>query len=404
MSLSLAVISDIHVGKGSRAQDLCPAGLDKVDKQYVTKFLDFVQRRALRADYLLIPGDITDEAQPNEVETASNFVLAAAKALQIEATGVMVVPGNHDVDWKVLGLEDTTGVRRAQRYDPLRSTRFCFDPILCNGARSLLDQPYFRTWQYDDLLVCGYNSSHHDDPNKQHVGLLDPSHVESLRKALAGIPHDTRKVRLFLIHHHPIQYTNPAAEPLDQSILVNAEELRRILSEFHFDIVVHGHKHFPRFSTCSTEGTAEVAILCAGSFSAEIETRWSGVISNQFHLLTIDGRDSSDGVVQGNVKSWTYVSSRGWEPSNKMANGIPHIERFGSYVRPDKLKAYLRPILAKRFKVSDYAEWSVLAQRYQRLSHLRPEVIMVVLDELGRSMGFRRHGDDPDRMVLLKDG
>jgi hypothetical protein len=50
--LQLAVISDIHVGEGARAKDLCPAnapGRDtKPDDNYREKFLRFLKDKKLK--------------------------------------------------------------------------------------------------------------------------------------------------------------------------------------------------------------------------------------------------------------------------------------------------------------------------------------------------------------------
>ena len=123
--IKLAVISDIHAGEGARARDLCPTSVKTrtsiLDDDYQDKFFKFVSDNHLAADYLVLPGDVTHKAHPEEVQLASEFVVAAAKALSIKETNIIFVPGNHDVDWSVMSLPDATGLRRKQRYDPIRN-------------------------------------------------------------------------------------------------------------------------------------------------------------------------------------------------------------------------------------------------------------------------------------------
>ena len=410
--IHLAVISDIHVGDGARARDLCPeknskgvpsaAYTDQVDDRYQQKFIHFVRDRNITADYLLLPGDVTHEAQPDEVKIASGFVAAAAAALEVKRDNIIFVPGNHDVDWAVLKLADSTGLRSAQRYDPIRHKDFHFNEITRRGSGSLFEAPHFTVWNYDDLLAVGYNSSHHDHPDKQHFGLIDPAHAEELRKMLGGLQYSKTQLRLFLVHHHPLQYSSPTADAPDLSIMVNAEQLHHLLREFKFDILVHGHEHLPRFSTYSIEGSSEVAILCSGSFSVKIDTKWAGVVSNQFHLIKIEGRDEEEQLIFGHVESWSYYYAKGWVPSEAQYDGIPHIEPFGTYIRPGQLEALIRPIVESRLSSHDYVEWSWVLTQEPHLRHIRPEILVRVIDSLAAAGNFRRIHDTPAKIILLK--
>ena len=93
-TIKLAIISDIHVGLDARGKDLCPEPPDtprkdrskynlKIDDTYRQKFVEFVQRERITADYLVLPGDLTNQAKPQEVQLASEFILQAADALSV---------------------------------------------------------------------------------------------------------------------------------------------------------------------------------------------------------------------------------------------------------------------------------------------------------------------------------
>ena len=404
--LQLAVISDLHVGEGARAKDLCPAGAPsrdmKPDENYRERFLEFVQKHSLKADYLVLPGDVTDRAKPEEVKIASDFIEEARIKLGVEKENVVFVPGNHDVDWSVFETPDTTGVRRSQRYAPIRSENFGFNAIIARGNGCVFDAPHFTIWSDSNVMAVGYNSSHHDEPKKFHHGLIDATHIGQIRAALKAMPRNKEQLRLFLVHHHLLQYDDPTPTHPDTSIMVNSEQLQALLREFDFDILIHGHRHLPRFTTHSVNGSREVAILCAGSFSVEIDTRWTGSISNQFHLITVEGRDKEEHLITGEVESWSYNFVRGWVESDENYDGIPHIEPFGTYIRPEKLKAALHPLLMERFSKADYIEWSEVLAAEPQLRHLRPTIVLRVLDDLAADANFRRVHDIPDKIILLK--
>ena len=52
-----------------------------------------------RLDYLVISGDITNRAAPQEFEKAREFVSALIEQFGLTAERCILVPGNHDLDW-----------------------------------------------------------------------------------------------------------------------------------------------------------------------------------------------------------------------------------------------------------------------------------------------------------------
>ena len=70
-SIKIAIISDIHIGLGARAKDLCPKPSSKrkkelqdynkkIEDNFVERFLSFVTDNDLQADYLMISGDLSN--------------------------------------------------------------------------------------------------------------------------------------------------------------------------------------------------------------------------------------------------------------------------------------------------------------------------------------------------------
>ncbi len=403
--MKIAVFSDVHVGSGARAKDLCPPPRNKgkVDDKYVDKFLGFIREFKLRADYLLIPGDITESAQPEEVQLASDLVNAVSDALGVPPSQVAIVPGNHDVDWAGLTPEDPTGYRWKHRYDTINGEEFIFRTIFATGGSKILADPHFDCWKFGNLVVVGYNSAHHDKPNADHFGFIMPANLDAMRESLNGSAFSQDVIKVFLVHHHPFTYAQGPFMIPDDSIMVNSDLLCAILREFRFDILIHGHKHIPRFLTLSLEGTAPVAVLSSGSFSAELDTKWAGSINNQFHIIDIKDRDGEENMILGHVKSWAYNCMRGWEPSIRESTGISHIEPFGTYFLPERTKTLLRPIIAERLTQADYVEWSWVINKLPQLKYLRPENITRALDEIAPDFGCRRMHKDPEKIILLKD-
>jgi WD40 repeat protein/predicted MPP superfamily phosphohydrolase len=53
-----------------------------------------------RLDYLVVSGDLTNRADPTEFERAREFVSALIEDFGLAAERCIIVPGNHDIDWK----------------------------------------------------------------------------------------------------------------------------------------------------------------------------------------------------------------------------------------------------------------------------------------------------------------
>lgn len=410
--IRLAVMSDLHVGLAARSKDLCPKPAassrkdlvkynGKIEDAYRQKFVDFIHENKITADYLILPGDLTNDAQPQEVKIVSEFILQVADALHVLHNKIVFVPGNHDVDWSVYDSTDETGVRWEQRYAPIGHDKFHFRQLIEQGNGDLFLSPHFTAWNFDDFLAIGYNSASHDSPapkNVAHHGLADPDHLNEIRAYLESISLPTNSLRLFLVHHHSLDFANPLLRTPDFSLMTNAENLLSLLHEYDFDLLIHGHKHYPRFETHSTQTHPHLPILCSGSFSVEIDTQWAGTIGNQFHLVTVnDGRVMPENLITGRITSWTNIHARGWIPSEKSTSGIHHIIPFGSYVMPKELDARLEPFITEWLTHRNYILWSDIVEKFPDLEYLP-------LDSAIKA--FERMAERLDRKVMhqtLKD-
>lgn len=399
--MKLAVMSDLHVGLAARAKDLCPeppANKKKDRAKYNTKtdgtyrhnFVQFVEANHITADYLVLPGDLTHKAQPQEVKIASDFILQAADALKVPHANIIFVPGNHDVDWSFFDPADTTGVRWAQRYTGIGHPTFHFRQIINRGLGDILSSPYFTAWQFTDLLAIGYNSASHDAPvhkDAAHHGLAEPQHLEEIRTFIDGLGPPDNRVRLFLVHHHPLDFANPIPRTPDFSLMTNAERLLSICHDCSFDLIIHGHKHHPRFETHSTLTYPHLPILCSGSFSVEIDTEWAGTIDNQFHLVTIDGRAGAENMITGTLTSWTNNRAKGWIPSEVSASGIHHTIPFGSYVMPAALDDRLDPFIRQWLTTHDHVLWRDIVRQFPDLEHLPLDSAIAAFRRMAQRLG-----------------
>lgn len=399
--MNLAVMSDLHIGLAARSKDICPKPPRnrrkersryerKVEDNFRQNFIDFIQSNNLSADYLILPGDITDSAQPREVHLASEFIIQVADALHVSQDKILFTPGNHDVDWTVFDPNDDTGIRWGQRYDPIGHNNYAFRPIIEQGDGDILSAPYFIVWEFDDLLVVAYNSSSHDTPSPKeaiHHGLADQNHIYAIRERLTQWEQTDGRIRLFMVHHHMIDFNSPMPNSPDFSLMTNSDGLLSLLHDFEFDLIIHGHKHHPRFDTHSTQTHSHIPILCSGSLSVEIDTQWSGTIDNQFHMITFNGRAGEENLLTGIITSWSNNRVRGWIPSEELTSGIHHVIPFGSYVMPHELDRRLDPFIRQWLEHHDHILWRNIVEEFPDLEHLPVNSAIEAFKRISRSLG-----------------
>jgi 3',5'-cyclic AMP phosphodiesterase CpdA len=402
--LSLAVISDTHFGVTARAAEFRPDPVlaGALDRDFVQRFEELISVAEIRCDYLLMPGDIADVAASAEYEVASRVVPRLQKILGLDDAHTVIVPGNHDADWSVFKTHGSVEEYvLAERYAPLRFGSWPFERLMTNATGHVCTSPYLGMWADARIVVAVLNSAAHDRPEAQpHHGMVTPEQVAALDFALRDVPPDER-FRLALLHHHPIAYSDPIATEPDFSQMVNAPALLSTLRKHRLDFVLHGHKHSPRFQISIDSTGWPLPILCAGSFSAILDPRWSGKVLNQFHVIRVEDRDS-DGHVRGRVTSWAYITGTGWVPSGPHA-GLEHEIGFGTYTEPRRLATDIGREVDKLVASSGFAEWTKLLEAMPDLRYVPTEAISAALEAHAAARRLRVVGAIPALVVLGLD-
>lgn len=142
-------------------------------------------------------------------------------------------------------------------------------------------------------------------------------------------------------------------------------------------LVVHGHKHHPRFTYYSSAVNSRLPVLAAGSFSA-ILNRIESVTRNVFHIVDLalpqPGRDSANGT----VLTWEWKVGTGWIPSSLQSADFPHVAGFGAQRTPSQIAVSL--ILHCNAAGNSLLE-------YQALLAIAPEICHLIPSELVQLRG-----------------
>lgn len=409
MNIGIAVISDLHVGSGAKSKDFSlPGASEGVVDDYLSEFRRFVADEGIAADYLVVPGDITNSACKPEFELASERIAKIASCLGVHESKILFCPGNHDVDWETVKAISPLNHSEAQvirsKYYNFHSDEAIFSKNLLNATGRFDESPYLAVWEFDDVLICALNTSVFDGPDKKpHCGEVRPEQIAQIDKYLEGLA-KTDKLKLFMFHHHPIQYLDVTFTDPDFSVMSNAAGLLDLLSKYEFDFVVHGHKHIPRFNMEIKDSGHPLNILCAGSFSASLDNKYYDAVGNRFHMVEFHDRCPQSNYARGSVKTWTHFVGGGWTPSLRRV-GAEHQQNFGAFLPRIQLIEKIRIQFENEFQSAQYLRWSDFVSRNPEFKYFTSETLRVSLKEVARSMDLLLHEVDAfglDKLVILK--
>lgn len=188
---SIFHVSDVHFGPPHRPR-------------VAQGVLGMIEER--RPDLVVVSGDLTQRAQPEQFRQARAFVDAIP-------VPTIVVPGNHDVPM----------YRVWQRvFDPFGCYRRHFSEEL---------EPIYRD---ESLLVIGINTAFNWTIKEGRIKL---SRLLEVGELLSSVPRGMFKV--VVAHHHLIPPPNFGT----QTVLSNAYDAMDLFSTVGLDLVLSGHLH-----------------------------------------------------------------------------------------------------------------------------------------------------------------
>lgn len=252
-----------------------------------------------KIDYVLCPGDFTDQCDKQGFISAWNYVLEISRKL--EAKKLIATIGNHDVDSR-------------------DATKYSFENAKSIGqAFPFLDNNIDLTAKLNDFWANGFtffedyatqilviNSCfYHHGPEDAKKGKIELRELEQIKDYLKANSSD--KIKIALLHHHPVQHAR--LELGESDFVQNGHELMEILADFKYDLIIHGHKHDPWLRNEIVKGHT-ITILSSGSFSATSNHMFTNA-KNYFHVLEIDKSNSQ--IAKGRILTWTFLRNRGWD-------------------------------------------------------------------------------------------
>jgi len=296
-------LSDLHVGAGDDPSSLFqPLSADLQDP---TEGLGVE-----RLDYLVLSGDITNRATPQEFEKAREFVSKLMERFGLTAERCIIVPGNHDLDWDTPAYEwkkrrqvdvnrlksgtfieagDGFHIRDEAKY-PERFKNFShhfYHPLLQKEYPLAPEAQCIPALFIDSRLqFLAMNSAWEIDeyfPERSSVseqalarGLASAEQQVLQARKGGGLSPDAKVLRLAVWHH-----------PITGNEKIQADAFMGRLLQAGVRVVLHGHVHEDRAELINyLHSERRLHVVGAGSFGAPVRQRPESV-PRLYNLLEV---------------------------------------------------------------------------------------------------------------------
>ena len=402
--LSVLVLSDIHYGSMAEFRELCNVAYSTsfaTDDAVIAPMISCIQASDLRPTMVLVPGDLTSTACPQEFFGCYGAVKDIAKGCGLTERSIYHTFGNHDCDWQISQLNAPKGSKLPPD-DMYLHLAARSGSLLISQSDAVQPGPLpgtgIVTTPECHLIIAnsGLFSNHTTYPK---FGELGKEQMQWLTVELSKpVPSEWK---LFMVHHHPFNYEYPTFVP-DISTLVEGADLLKLLGASDVDLVCHGHRHHPSCKTIRQSGWKKpITFFCAGSVGVHAKHRSSGKIPNLFHVISLSERLAS-GAAAGHIHSFEFVATT-WEPARRTAH-VPLSPKhpFGS----DETAAALKDLAVKIIDATQPASGShsflpAVEDFPSGLRYIDPEKLQEHLDTAAEEIGVELSGDvmGPRRVV-----
>ena len=373
-SIKIAVISDLHCHpKKNDDKDNCTRLFtdllrDEVNCHPVESFSLYYKNNkpfdCNEFDYLFCPGDVTNHSDVQGFLTGWDYVREVSQILN--AKEIYATLGNHDIDSRHNGspyyLKIPKGIKKGFPINEIEIGTFW--------------EKGYTFIEKKDIQLLIINTTHFHthvdkDSNPTVKGEITTGPIQEIENYLKENSND-EKIKIMMCHHHPIQHSDMKMGAYD--FIENGEELIAVLAKYKFDLVIHGHKHYPKLKKYNTDN-GTITILSSGSFSASTQTSFINKF-NYIHILEIE---KNNGKCKGIVKSPNYKYQVGWENSS---DGFDFYSGFGA----EKSNSAIVDEITNYTETKDpMPDWNKLCDNIEDLKFLLPIDLKEILSELEKN-------------------
>lgn len=335
-------------------------------------------------DVIVISGDLTYAGDVADFDVARTCIEQLRGLLQQSGTqsspALVIVPGNHDIRWKVDG-EPAKELQRLAGYRSFQRTFFQTSDINAYDCTSHIG---------DDLIVVGLNSARIETEETAGLGYVGQEQLQvALRPLREATTLGVSAARVAVLHHHllPVVWSErlpDVGRAGRYSLTLDAEAVQQKLIDSGVELVLHGHQHQPFIREIidylgggRQHNTSPRRLIISAAGSVSVARSHLGYYGRN-HFQTIE--------VTSHAIEFTYYSSSLNNPYAFIPDDPIQIPRRSRFTR-----TLFTP--SRRCHISISGAMSVGKATLARgLSNGRNDII--VLPDIGRTMLARARGAD----------
>lgn len=246
MSFRFAIASDLHIALPHTVPTPNPRfHHTELSVPVFERVLDHLAQ--LDLDFLLIPGDLTQDGEPEN----HRWLSARLASLPYPA---YVVPGNHDLPLQLGSDRAIDGTEFSHLYAKCGyDTRVQSSDALAKGNPAKIPPLYYTCEVIPGVQLIGLNSVFYDSEGHQtYAGRLDDDQLRWLRAVLRQLRqhsgHASNSLAnyvMVMVHHNVIEHLPGQSQSSlgKRYMLENASDLLAVLKEFDVRLIFTGHLH-----------------------------------------------------------------------------------------------------------------------------------------------------------------
>jgi predicted MPP superfamily phosphohydrolase len=365
--LRIAVVSDLHAHDMSMdrtAGKKIPSWISQKPVIYpprnnpLTDLKQFVIDHEIKADIVVCPGDIADQANDAALRYAWQDLHSFKSA--VGAIDLIASVGNHDVHRSIPATPENPSASGVD-YATISSTG-----LDSAGSSPLTTvRQLSPTFPVQDSQECNnYWSNHIAAYSSENIRIVTLNSCASHGYITSGTPEyergrftelaesalgsylsnsESKAVNILVTHHHPQQITD--LQFTDHSTMLRGDRLLSLLGSGKYGhwMIIHGHRHLPFFQLGPGDNDRPL-VFSAGSVGVILDPfYYPSRPPNQFYILEFDLNEMasrSTGLL-GRIHAWNWSLGLGWQTSGD-SDHFPARSGFGNRTPIDVLVSSIR--------------------------------------------------------------
>ncbi|WP_437908418.1 HipA N-terminal domain-containing protein [Sorangium sp. So ce327] len=241
------------------------------------------EEEGTRPDLVLLTGDLTEYGMKSQFDQLLSFAHGLTEVTELAPRRVVVVPGNHDVNWKLcqayFAEREGNEERPSLPYWPKLRPYAEFFARFYEGQPGIqfTEEEPWSLFEYPDLrvVVAGVNSAIAESHRPEdHYGFIGEQQLRFFAGKLRPYK-EQRFLRIAAVHHDPLHPGESDAAKQD------AKDLKGMLRPY-LNLVMHGHLHEEQLGWLDND----VPVLGIGSAGVKVPER-PPEVPNQYQIVQV---------------------------------------------------------------------------------------------------------------------